>query len=144
SQIAPTHHLGCNDEGLRRTQARGQREQFQSTGKASARIRPTLQIEGHDGAELLHLSLCQLVLRVRGQPWIVYAGNRRMGCKMLGYPHRALTLCLVANKVGLESAQDEERRMRVECSSQDSEVGTQSADEIAATDDRASHHISRA
>src|SRR2546425_4334225 len=67
-----------------------------------------------------------------------------MSCKQFRDPLRTRTLRLITNEVGLQTAQNEEGSVRVQCAAQCAEVGAQPANEIAAADHRSAHDIAGA
>src|SRR6185312_5528592 len=109
--------------------------------KALARHGSPLEIECHDGAEVLHLRSRKRMLRVSRQPRVVHAGNGRVGGQEFGNALCAGALRLIAHEVGLQAAQNEERRVRVERAADYTEVGAQAANQLASPDDGATHDV---
>src|SRR6185295_19696851 len=98
-------------------------------------------VETDDAVEIVHLRACQCVLRMGRETRVENPCDLLVVGKELRYLHRVGGLLAIAQKIRLETAQDEEGRMRIEKRAEGDEVFAHHLDQLGPRYHRATHDV---
>src|SRR5581483_4812052 len=118
-------------------------EEAHERGLLDERLDPqvALHLEAHDAAEAAHLAARDLVAGMGRQPGVVHALDARVRRQHLGDPLRGLVVPGHSQLEGLQTADEQVRRMRVEDRAQDALVLADPVDHVGAPEDHAAQHV---